>query len=206
MGANPGHWVHDRGDTIREPTTEFGIARKIAYRNSQEGRDVLPEASYAQVFVPARSMPPWPKNCNAVAPRSRASAISMPRHERWQTVRGRPLPAPGRAARETAAGAPPRAGGGIALRAPPRAVLSPRVQPGISRTAGGTAAIPDQPQAPERGAQARRGTHRSGRAGKSGLDHRGIRRLHGARLPARHLRAWRQYQDPWHRARRGHRP
>jgi hypothetical protein len=50
MGANPGHWIHDRGDTIREPTTEFGIARKIAYRNSQEGRDVLPEASYAQVF------------------------------------------------------------------------------------------------------------------------------------------------------------
>jgi hypothetical protein len=50
MGANPGHWVHDRGDTIREPTTKFGIARKIAYRNSQEGRDVLPEASYAQVF------------------------------------------------------------------------------------------------------------------------------------------------------------
>ena len=50
MGANPGHWVHDRGDTVREPTTEFGIARKIAYRNSQEGRDVLPEASYAQVF------------------------------------------------------------------------------------------------------------------------------------------------------------
>lgn len=50
MGANPGNWVHDQGDTVREPSTEFGIARKIAYRNSQEGRDVLPEASYAQVF------------------------------------------------------------------------------------------------------------------------------------------------------------
>jgi hypothetical protein len=51
MGADPGNWVHDQGDTVREPSTEFGIARKIAYRNSQEGRDVLPEASYAQVFV-----------------------------------------------------------------------------------------------------------------------------------------------------------
>ncbi|HME25811.1 MAG TPA: hypothetical protein VKI44_31510 [Acetobacteraceae bacterium] len=50
MGANPGNWVHDQGNTVREPSTEFGIARKIAYRNSQEGRDVLPEASYAQVF------------------------------------------------------------------------------------------------------------------------------------------------------------
>lgn len=50
MGANPGNWVHDLGHTVREPTTEFGIARKIAYRKSQEGRDVLPEASYAPVF------------------------------------------------------------------------------------------------------------------------------------------------------------
>jgi hypothetical protein len=50
MGANPGNWVHDPGDTIREPATEFGIARRFAYRKSQEGRDVLSESSYAQVF------------------------------------------------------------------------------------------------------------------------------------------------------------
>jgi hypothetical protein len=50
MGANPGNWVHDAGNTVGEPSTEFGIARKIAYRKSQEGRDVLPEANYVQVF------------------------------------------------------------------------------------------------------------------------------------------------------------
>jgi hypothetical protein len=50
MGTNPGNWVNDQDNTIREPATEFGIARKIAYRKSQEGRNVLPEASYAQVF------------------------------------------------------------------------------------------------------------------------------------------------------------
>jgi hypothetical protein len=50
MGANPGNWVHDPNDTVREPATAFGVARKIAYRKSQEGRDVFPEASYAQVF------------------------------------------------------------------------------------------------------------------------------------------------------------
>jgi hypothetical protein len=50
MGTNPGNWVHDQDNTVREPATEFGIARKIAYRKSQEGRNVLPEASYAQVF------------------------------------------------------------------------------------------------------------------------------------------------------------
>ena len=50
MGANPGNWVHDRDDTIWEPATAMGIGRKIAYRKSQEGRDVLPEASYVRVF------------------------------------------------------------------------------------------------------------------------------------------------------------
>ena len=50
MGSNPGNWVHDHNNTIREPATEFGIARKIAYQKSQKGREVLPEASYAQIF------------------------------------------------------------------------------------------------------------------------------------------------------------
>jgi hypothetical protein len=50
MGANAGHWVGDRADSIAEPATEFTAARKIAYRSSQEGRDALPEARYAQVF------------------------------------------------------------------------------------------------------------------------------------------------------------
>ncbi len=50
MGANPGNWVHDRDDSVPEPATEFACARKIAYRRSQEGRDVLPEALYDDVF------------------------------------------------------------------------------------------------------------------------------------------------------------
>jgi hypothetical protein len=51
MGANPGNWVHDRDDSIREPATEFGLARKLAYGNSQRGRDALPEELYREVFA-----------------------------------------------------------------------------------------------------------------------------------------------------------
>lgn len=50
MRANPGNWIHDRDDTIPQPATEFGVARKFAYERSQAGRDALPEAAYAGVF------------------------------------------------------------------------------------------------------------------------------------------------------------
>jgi hypothetical protein len=50
MGANPGNWVRDRANSIAEPQTEFGLARQIAYRKSQEGRSALPESEYADVF------------------------------------------------------------------------------------------------------------------------------------------------------------
>jgi hypothetical protein len=50
LGANPGNWVADTGNTIPEPGTEFTCARKLAYRNSQAGRGALPEAAYAHVF------------------------------------------------------------------------------------------------------------------------------------------------------------
>jgi hypothetical protein len=50
MGANPGNWVHDRENTILQPATEFGVARKFAYERSQAGRDALPEAAYVGVF------------------------------------------------------------------------------------------------------------------------------------------------------------
>ncbi|MGH6894143.1 MAG: hypothetical protein ACREEP_18005, partial [Dongiaceae bacterium] len=50
MGANAGNWASDRAGGIKEPGTEFVAARKTAYRNSQQGRGALPEASYAQVF------------------------------------------------------------------------------------------------------------------------------------------------------------
>jgi hypothetical protein len=47
MGANPGNWIHDKEDTIREPATEFGTARKLAYQMSQAGRGAL-EPDYYQ--------------------------------------------------------------------------------------------------------------------------------------------------------------
>jgi hypothetical protein len=50
LGANPGNWVADAGNTIPEPGTEFTCARKFAYRLSQQGRNVLPESAYAHVF------------------------------------------------------------------------------------------------------------------------------------------------------------
>jgi hypothetical protein len=53
LGANPGNWVADAGNSIAEPGTEFGCARKLAYRNSQAGRNALPEAEYAHVFTGA---------------------------------------------------------------------------------------------------------------------------------------------------------
>jgi hypothetical protein len=54
MGANPGNWVHDRADSIPEPATEFGAARKIAYQGSQGGRRALREEHYAAVFETGR--------------------------------------------------------------------------------------------------------------------------------------------------------
>lgn len=50
MGANPGNWVHDEANSIKEPATEFGVARKIAYRKSQEGRGALEPRWYESVF------------------------------------------------------------------------------------------------------------------------------------------------------------
>jgi hypothetical protein len=50
MGASPANWVHDSGDTISEPSTEFGLARQIAYRHSQQGRSALEPSWYETVF------------------------------------------------------------------------------------------------------------------------------------------------------------
>jgi len=51
MGANPGNWIRDRANSIRLPQSEFGLARKIAYEESQQGRAVLPESDYLHVFA-----------------------------------------------------------------------------------------------------------------------------------------------------------
>ena len=50
IGANPGNWVHNKENSIKEPATEFGVARKIAYKNSQEGRGALNPDWYRSVF------------------------------------------------------------------------------------------------------------------------------------------------------------
>jgi hypothetical protein len=42
--------TRDRTNSIPLPETEFGLARKIAYERSQQGRGVLPEAQYLHVF------------------------------------------------------------------------------------------------------------------------------------------------------------
>ncbi|MBV7336894.1 hypothetical protein KFU94_53430 [Chloroflexi bacterium TSY] len=57
MGANPGNWVHDEGNTIKEPATEFGLARKLAYQKSQEGRNVLEPTWYKSVFKTGQISP-----------------------------------------------------------------------------------------------------------------------------------------------------
>ena len=50
IGANPGHWVHDKENSITEPATEFATARKIAYARSQAGRNALEQRLYQSVF------------------------------------------------------------------------------------------------------------------------------------------------------------
>jgi hypothetical protein len=50
MGANSGNWIADKENSVKEPATEFGVARKIAYRKSQEGRNALPPTLYQSVF------------------------------------------------------------------------------------------------------------------------------------------------------------
>jgi hypothetical protein len=51
MGANPGNWIHNRENSIQEPATKFGLARKLAYRKSQDGRGALPPEAYQSVFA-----------------------------------------------------------------------------------------------------------------------------------------------------------
>lgn len=50
MGANPGNWVANKDNSIAEPATEFGNARKLAYHRSQEGRASLDPKSYQSIF------------------------------------------------------------------------------------------------------------------------------------------------------------
>jgi hypothetical protein len=57
MGANPGNWVADKRNSIQQPASEFGVARKIAYQKSQEGRRALKPNFYQSVFSTAQITP-----------------------------------------------------------------------------------------------------------------------------------------------------
>lgn len=57
MGANPGNWIADKRNSIQQPASEFGLARKIAYQKSQEGRGALQPNFYESVFSTAQITP-----------------------------------------------------------------------------------------------------------------------------------------------------
>ena len=51
LGANPGNWEETPGASPSTlPGTRFTAARQLAYRASQQARDVLPEATYQSFF------------------------------------------------------------------------------------------------------------------------------------------------------------
>jgi hypothetical protein len=43
--------VHDPENSIDEPATEFGVARRIAYQRSQDGRGSLSPETYRSIFT-----------------------------------------------------------------------------------------------------------------------------------------------------------
>jgi hypothetical protein len=52
MGANPGHWVEQIGDTGASlPATRFTASRALVYRTSQRERGALEDADYASFFA-----------------------------------------------------------------------------------------------------------------------------------------------------------
>jgi hypothetical protein len=54
MGADPGNWVCDAGDSVREPSTEVGLLRKLAYERSNRTRDALPLEAYGAAVQTGR--------------------------------------------------------------------------------------------------------------------------------------------------------
>ena len=52
LGANPGNWEETADGAASDlPATRFTAARQLAYRTSQQTRDVLPEDRYASFFT-----------------------------------------------------------------------------------------------------------------------------------------------------------
>ena len=54
MAGNPGNWVCDATNSVREPSTEFGLVRKFAYERSARGRDALSLDAYRAVLQTGR--------------------------------------------------------------------------------------------------------------------------------------------------------
>ena len=54
MGADPGNWVCDARDSVREPSTEVGLLRKLAYERSNRERDALPLEGYRTALQTGR--------------------------------------------------------------------------------------------------------------------------------------------------------
>jgi hypothetical protein len=48
MGANPGNWVADKSNSIQQPASEFGVARKIAYQK-KPGRSIRFGAEFLSI-------------------------------------------------------------------------------------------------------------------------------------------------------------
>lgn len=57
MGANQGNWVHNKENSIKEPATDFGAARKIGYQISQRGRNALDPHVYESIFSTGQIAP-----------------------------------------------------------------------------------------------------------------------------------------------------
>src|SRR5262245_49431364 len=53
-GANPGNWICDPRDSVREPSTEFGLARKFAYARSAQARNALELDAYRTALQTGR--------------------------------------------------------------------------------------------------------------------------------------------------------
>ena len=54
-GADPGNWVCDARDSVREPSTEVGLLRKLAYERSNRERNALPLEAYRTALQTGRN-------------------------------------------------------------------------------------------------------------------------------------------------------
>lgn len=51
MDSNPGNWIDDASGVMHEPSTEFGLVRKLAYELSTQGRHALRLNTYREALA-----------------------------------------------------------------------------------------------------------------------------------------------------------